>query len=272
MNSNLPLNNSGLSLLAINGTPVATAPAQSISLLKVISVLPATIVNYSGATVSALRVTVAGIKNQPDTYDFALSGETTASATAGFTVGTVTTGDAVSITINGVVYTYTTVAGDTAATILAAVLSLLSANTQGFTVTGVNTTGVVLYTLTGPANSSALNGFVVVVTCTNGAGSTFGTPVETNFAGGSGVAEQFLAFIDSLSLTAYLPVITGLKFIGSTPVKNLPSFMLNSEYIQSSSYNSTFGTTDISYKAPLNFATDFIAQGNQTAVSSTFNV
>jgi len=274
MNTSLQLNTAGLVLLAINGTAVATPPTKSINLLDVISVLPGSVVNYSGTQVPTIHVTVKGIRNYPDDYDFAVSGNSTATATAGITVGSVTVGDSWQISVNGVNYTYTTVAGDTAATILSAMLSLLYANTQGFTATGTNTTGTLLITLTGPANSSALNGYVVTSTNPTNVGPTFSAPVETNFSGGSGIAEQFTAFLNANLLTSELPLFTGLIQNNTTYVKNLPSFMINARWYTRASYNSTKGQTTITYEAPLGVpgGTQFKVLGNQTQVINTFNV
>lgn len=269
MNTQLPLNNAGLILVAVNGIAVATAPASSVSLLDVISVLPNKVNDITSTLVDTIRITCVGTKNYPDTYDFAQDGEAAATATAGITVGSVTAGDKWTITVDGVAFTYTMAGGNTASTLKTAMDALLAANTQGFTFTSSNNTGVLLYNITAPGTSS-WNGRVVTSTTPVNAGPTFSSPVDTDFTGGSGIAEQFQAFMDSLTLTSYLPIYTGLLVNGNTTVKNQPSFMLNSKWVVSSAYDGV--NTKISYQSPLLLGTAYTVLGDQTAAASTFNV
>ncbi len=272
MNTTLPLDNAGLVLVAINNEAVKTPPSESISLLKVISVLPSKAVNFAGATVNTLKVTVAGTKLTPDTYDFEATGETTATATAGATAaGSATADDEWTITVNGVAYTVTTTGGETPAQVRTAMTALLTANTQGFTVSSTLIGSAILYTLTGPTNSSGWDGYVVTSTFPTNTGPTFSVAVNTNFSGGSGIAEQFQAFLTAQGLTSTLPIITGLLVNGVTSVKNEPSFMLNATWIDSSAYDDV-STTTIVYKAPLGQTTTFKVRGNQTSLPNTFNV
>lgn len=272
MNTNLPLDNNGLVLKAINGSAIKTPPAQSISLLNVIRVEPGSVVDFSGNTIKTVRVTVVGTKLTPDTYDFAVAGESDATATAGFTVGSVTAGDKVSVSVNGEVFTYTTAGGNTAASIKTSMDALIRANNQNFTFTSSNNAGVILYNFTAPAGSGSYwNGFEVTTTFPTNVGPTFSAAVETNFGSGIGVAEQFQTFLTAQGLTSYLPIITGLLVNGVTTVKNGPSFMLNSNWITSATYNGT-NKTVIAYKSPLEVLTTYTVAGRQTALTNTFNV
>lgn len=271
MNTNLPLDDNGLVLKAINGSAVKTPPARSISLLKVIRVEPGSVVDFTGTTIKTVRVTVVGNKLTPDTYDFAVSGESDSTATAGFTVGSVTAGDKVRITVNGEVFLYTTVGGNTAASIKTSMDALIRANRQNFTFTSSNNAGVILYNFTAPVGSGSYwNGFAVTTTFPTNVGPTFSAAVATNFTSGIGVGEQFQAFLTAKSLTSYLPIITGLLVNGVTPVKNGPSFMLNSEWITDSTYDGVSKTV-IAYKSPLELLTTYTVSGRQTALANTFN-
>ncbi len=271
MNTNLPLNNNGLVLVAINGKAVQTAPASSVSLLSVINVFPSSVVDITGATVKTVRVMCAGTRNTPDFYDFAQSGEADATATAGATVGSVTTGDEWVITVDGVPFTYEGVSGNTPAQVRTAMTALLTANTQRFTVSSTLVGSAILYTIHPPAGSTSYwNGRIVTSEFPTNDGPTFSLAVESDFVGGSGIAEQFQAFLTDQSLTASLPIYTGLLTNNATQVKNGPSFMINSKWIASSNYDGT--NTTIIYQPPLLLQQSCIVAGDQTAASSTFNV
>jgi hypothetical protein len=108
-------------------------------------------------------------------------------ATATVTVtlaGTPTLGDQLVITVGSVQYPYTVKSSDTTAAILhTSILTLLQANTQGFTAAATGTTSSV-YTLTGPTNTS-FNGVQVNATSTIGVGPTFSAISVVNFNGGA---------------------------------------------------------------------------------------
>lgn len=96
---------------------------------------------------------------------------------------TPTLGDELVIDVEGEQYEYTVGAGDTTAAILhTSILTMLNANTQGFTATGTGTTSSV-YTLTGPSGA-AWNGYLISATADTNTGPTFSAISSTNFAGG----------------------------------------------------------------------------------------
>lgn len=106
----------------------------------------------------------------------------TSTGTAGTTVGTVATGDHLTITKNAIAHLYVVQAGDTAGTILTNALAVLNTNTQGDTWTGVNTTGALVFTTTNTlAAGATANGQVIATTTT---GTTFSSDTGSTTSGG----------------------------------------------------------------------------------------
>jgi hypothetical protein len=100
---------------------------------------------------------------------------------ARFTIGSVTTGDTVTVTVNGVAYTYVVGAGNNAAQIQAGLQTALAANSQGFTSVNASAGANAEFDLTGPVGTS-WNGFTIVTSKT---GTTFTLTSDVNFANGA---------------------------------------------------------------------------------------